>query len=1460
MTARRQYQQRQLRKAFGRAIALLALLLLSRALAGGDTSALSFYPLYQPNTLVPTSEPLEVDPDPRATVLAQRLRQHLTGLQTAAPFTPPPQLTAEQSQALSALETRCPGEVSVVLRPLAGTPRQIKGAVLQSAQAGSDPPLTTARTFLRTNCDLLRLDDPNAELVLTRRHTDKLGRTHLRFRQQYQGLPVWPADIIVHLNPAGQVDVMNGAFVPTPKELSTIPVIDEATAVEYARTGLTDGAEAEVTSSELIIYAPGDTPPRLAWKLKLTIGLTAQWVVVIDAVNGDELTAYNQVMHQHYGRSVEDEGVDLFYETRQLNVWEQDDYLWMIDTSKDEEMFRKAHGWHDWIQRGAIWVRDAGNSEILFDAPVVRKEEDPPVFLPDAVSAAYNLSETYDYYSDRHQRKSFDDGEEDGASIHAIVRYGENQKNAFWIPGSNLIVFGDGRPFAGALDIVGHELTHGVIEHSANLLYQGQPGALNEAFADIFGEMIEARTKDGEPDWITGRDLALPASGGGGPDLGRPVRNLKNPEAFLTHFGRPYPKHMDEFFHIQEDNGGVHINSTIIGHAFYLLDKDIDRPDAEKIFYLALTEYLVQNSQFIDARLACILAAEALIEKGSIQERAAEATAEAFDAVGILGPGSTPDPPDIPPVLGLDATLFVYRDVLGQFRLGRREALQGDREQGVQLAEDIVVRARPSVSRDGSLAVFVNAENDLCFIATDATDGDEQQCLESPDPVAAAAMSPDGRLFGLILLNELGNPDNTITIVNRETGEQRTFLLTPSAYTGPAPDTLPYASTINFTADGQWLIYDALSTVTVSGDEDNLIQRGQWSLYTLHLQTGRGFPLIPPRRGFHIAFPALGQTSDNFLTFDEFDETRNQSTVYTAKLSDGIVRNKKMIATVEGGFGVPGYTGDDAALVYSQRHPSVSTGFSLVRQPLQDCRPPVGQSLEDCLRNYYHLTPKGPSSIWLENAEIGVIYRRRRPSRPGLTGRLENPSPGSFQSGVGLFSGWVCITGPGREPLPLAVPEVAERYFYDALEHKESSVDNRGNWWARTGSTNGTNITGQTTVQEVVDHVRRFTISYVDDDGRDRTEFYETLLGESGIFTIDIGDVRLSWPITGLSKSILPPPPRSPAGTVIPPRITIDVEPGATVRNQDGSPWVPVPLTQTMDELGRDMYVVNILQPYVPGRLEVSRVEIDINNGMIRLPAASRTERRDTTSVCGDSDNGFGLLFNWNLLGDGTHTVRALADGEEFDRAIFTVKTLGTEFLRGAEGECTVSNFPMQDETATLHWQEPMQNFVIADYQPPPAPVRTANAIAPQAEGLSGLLENPFSGSFQSGIGLFSGWVCDASQVEIEINGDPTLTFMAGYGTDRIDTTGVCGDSNNGFGLLFNWNLLGDGGHTVRALVDGVEFDSATFTVTTLGTEFVRGAEKRTCEVLDFPAPGETVTLEWQESMQNFVITEYQPQ
>ena len=82
----------------------------------------------------------------------------------------------------------------------------------------------------------------------------------------------------------------------------------------------------------------------------------------------------------------------------------------------------------------------------------------------------------------------------------------------------------------------------------------------------------------------------------------------------------------------------------------------------------------------------------------------------------------------------------------------------------------------------------------------------------------------------------------------------------------------------------------------------------------------------------------------------------------------------------------------------------------------------------------------------------------------------------------------------------------------------------------------------------------------------------------------------------------------------------------------------------------------------------------------------------------------------------------------------------------------------------------------------------------------------------------------------------------------------MCGDTDNGFGLLFNWNLLGDGQHTVRAYADDEEFAHSTFTVTTLGEDFAEGLA-RTHEIEDFPAEGQTTTVEWQQGQQNFVIT-----
>jgi hypothetical protein len=141
---------------------------------------------------------------------------------------------------------------------------------------------------------------------------------------------------------------------------------------------------------------------------------------------------------------------------------------------------------------------------------------------------------------------------------------------------------------------------------------------------------------------------------------------------------------------------------------------------------------------------------------------------------------------------------------------------------------------------------------------------------------------------------------------------------------------------------------------------------------------------------------------------------------------------------------------------------------------------------------------------------------------------------------------------------------------------------------------------------------------------------------------------------------------------------------------------------------------------------------------------------------------------------------------------------------------------------------------------------------APSALGAQGTLENPRTDSSYSGIGFISGWVCDANRVDIII--DEVTTVEAVYGTSRGDTVSECGDANNGFGLLINWNLLGDGTHTVRVLADGVQFSSATFTVTTiLGEEFVQGAEG-SFRLPGFPYPFTDVIIRWEEDLQNFVI------
>ena len=130
------------------------------------------------------------------------------------------------------------------------------------------------------------------------------------------------------------------------------------------------------------------------------------------------------------------------------------------------------------------------------------------------------------------------------------------------------------------------------------------------------------------------------------------------------------------------------------------------------------------------------------------------------------------------------------------------------------------------------------------------------------------------------------------------------------------------------------------------------------------------------------------------------------------------------------------------------------------------------------------------------------------------------------------------------------------------------------------------------------------------------------------------------------------------------------------------------------------------------------------------------------------------------------------------------------------------------------------------------------------------MLENPAPDSHQSGVSVISGWACDAQSIVIEID---DTSFTAAYGTMREDTQERCGDTDNGFSFLWNWSNNGDGEHTVRALADGVEFGTATVTVTTFGTTFLREAQGSYI-LNNFPTTGEETRIQWAESLQNFVI------
>jgi Zn-dependent metalloprotease len=269
---------------------------------------------------------------------------------------------------------------------------------------------------------------------------------------------------------------------------------------------------------------------------------------------------------------------------------------------------------------------------------IVASEANPPAANADvAVREAFEgLGATWDLYSDVFDRQSIDD---EGMALDATVHYGDRYDNAFW--NSRQMVFGDGdgqlfNRFTIAVDVIGHELTHGVTEDEASLVYMFQAGALNESISDVFGSLIKQRLLSQtaqEADWLIGEGLFTAAVNG------QALRSMKAPGTAYADpvLGNdPQPDHMSKYVNTYNDNGGVHINSGIPNKAFQLTAAGLGAyawERAGRIWYETLRDSALRpNTGFKRFAKLTVSTAGRLYGQGSAEQ---EIVADAWATVGL---------------------------------------------------------------------------------------------------------------------------------------------------------------------------------------------------------------------------------------------------------------------------------------------------------------------------------------------------------------------------------------------------------------------------------------------------------------------------------------------------------------------------------------------------------------------------------------------------------------------------------------------------------------------------------------------------------------------------------------------------------------------------------------------------------------------------------------------------------
>jgi bacillolysin len=470
-----------------------------------------------------------------------------------------------------------------------------------------------------------------ADLRETRLAVDRLGMAHRRLQQTHRGVPVLGGEVIVHLGGDGSVrrvtdDLASGVRAEADPRLTR----DEAERRAVQEYGCAECLTGQARHDLWILRHDGRD--RLVWRVLLRredgTDRTALPVFFIDARTGETVFRYDDL------QTAAGTGESLYRGTVPMET-----YFQARSASYFAEDVGRKVGTLDSRNRTLFSYRfkDADN---VWDAPLQRA----------AADVHWGASMMKDYLQTVHGRNGLDGlggpgttRSKDGVTplISSRVHYGSNYNNAFFNGLYMTYGDGDGDVFTPlvALDIVGHEMQHGVTLFSEALFYFNEPGALNESWSDVFGTLLERHVDPAGFNWRIGEDCFTP-------DVpGDALRHMDDPHAAGDggYTADDDPDHYSERFTGSADNGGVHINSGIANKAFYLVSEGgshhlggtmdgIGADKAGQIWYRAVTTYMTLLTRFAGARTATLDAAADLYGAGSAEQAA---VCQAWFMVGV---------------------------------------------------------------------------------------------------------------------------------------------------------------------------------------------------------------------------------------------------------------------------------------------------------------------------------------------------------------------------------------------------------------------------------------------------------------------------------------------------------------------------------------------------------------------------------------------------------------------------------------------------------------------------------------------------------------------------------------------------------------------------------------------------------------------------------------------------------